>query len=155
MKKKLLLIIIMLLTLSMTACNKKKEKEEDKPVIKQEEKVKISERKQKIINLVKAEMISENHIITENISTLDILKVYVYGYDKKTGQKDIEIDFTYTCQTEDNCIKGLNSEPNKNNTIMINMDSEETKINSINTGISISANEINNGEYIRTNELVE
>ena len=38
---------------------------------------------------------------------------------------------------------------------MINMDSEETKINSINTGISISANEINNGEYIRTNELVE
>ena len=75
----------MLLTLSMTACNKKKEKKEDKPVIKQEEKVKISERKQKIINLVKAEMISENHIITENISTLDILKVYVYGYDKKTG----------------------------------------------------------------------
>lgn len=155
MNKKLLLIILLLLTISLTACNTKKEKQEEKVSPKQEEKTTISERKQRIINLVKAEMINKNHMITESINSLDITKVYVNGYYKDTGKKDIEIEFTYTCQTEENCIKGLNSEPNKINTIWINMNEEETIINSINTGISINANDINSGKYLRTGELIE
>lgn len=155
MKRKVLLIVFMLLTLCLTSCKSEEKKEEKKPITKQEEKINISERKQRIINLIKTEMINQNHMLTDNIKTLDITKVYLYGYYSETGKKDFEIGYTYSCQSEENCIKGLNSEPNTSNTIWINMDSEETKIYSINTGISISASDINSKRYLRIGELVE
>ena len=87
MKRKVLLIVFMLLTLCLASCKSEEKKEEKKPITKQEEKINISERKQRIINLIKTEMINQNHMLTDNIKTLDITKVYLYGYYSETGKR--------------------------------------------------------------------
>ncbi len=154
MKKRLILLTICFcIIFGVTSCKKEEPKPKDKP--KQQEAIKISERKKRIIKLTKEQMINQNNIVEEYLSSFKVTKVSIYGYHKNDGKKDIEIDFTYTCNTDINCVKGLNASPKKSNVVWIQMNEEETKIEGLSTGISINKNEIDNGNYIRTGEIVE
>lgn len=153
MKKIIKIFIICLLVLGLTSCKKEEKKPEEKN--KQQEVIKVSARKQNIIDLAKQQMINQNIIIEEYLKTFDVTKVSIYGYYKKDSKKDIEIDFTYSCNTDINCVKGLSASPDKSNVVWIQMNEEETKIEGLSTGISINKSDIDNGDYIRTGEIIK
>lgn len=153
MKKIVNIFIICLLVLSLTSCKKDEKKSEEKP--KQQEVIEFSSRKQNIINLAKQQMINQDIINEEYLESFTVTKVSIYGYYKNNGIKDVEIDFTYSCNTDINCVKGLSASPQKSNVVWIQIDEKETKIEGLSTGISINKSDIDNGNYIRTGEIIE
>ena len=153
MQKIVTICICCLLVLGLTSCQKKEEKPQDKPV--EKEVIEPSARKQNIIDLAKQQMINQSIIIEEYLKSFEVTKVSIYGYEKKEGIKDIEIDFTYSCNTDINCVKGLSANPEKSNIVWVKMNEEETKIEGLSTGISINKSDIYNGSYIRTGEIIE
>lgn len=149
MKNKLLIIIVFMLTITfICGCNNNKNLN----------KKDYSERKNKIINLLKNKMIDEGYISKDNLESFDVLKIYVDGYYKNDlNKKNIEIDFKYTCEDKtNNCIDGLNY--NFDNDFMVvwlYTDYDENNIYNISQGISISSSDIDNGNYVRTGEIVK
>ena len=153
MKKLFLSIFLITIIVLTTSCNKAELKRQ-----KLNNDINNSERKQNIINLLKDKMIEKGYIIEDNLESLDILKVYIYGYNKiDSNKKDIEIDFKYTCKNDkNNCIQGLKYNGDNDFIIVwIYTDNEEKEIYDIKQGISINKTDIDSENYIRISELVE
>lgn len=139
MKKCIIILIIMILI--VTGCIKKQNNNEEK----------ISERKQKIINLVKQELYNDN------IKSLNIVRVYLDGYyTNDSNNKNLEIDFNYKCKDNSNdCVKDFHKDDTGNSIVWIYTNYDETKIYEIKKGISISFDDMNNGNYIRVGEIIK
>ena len=110
-------------------------------------------RKQNIKRILEEQMVIMGYLNEKNVETFDIKKIYIYGYyANEPTKKHIEVDFDYACYNkEDKCINGITL--NKvNNYYTIWIYTDETSVYDITSGISISKNDIDTGNYIRINE---
>ena len=138
MKKGIIILILLLIT---TGCIKKENNVKEQ----------ISNRKQNIINLVKQELNNDN------LKSFDIEKVYLDGYyTNDSNNKYFEVDFKYTCKDNSkDCVKDFYKDDYDNSIVWIYTNFDETKILEIKKGISISFEDMNNGNYIRVGEIIK
>ena len=116
----------------------------------------ISERKQKIIELVKKELINRKYICNELLD-FNVEKVYLDGYYiNDSNNKYFEIDFSYSCKDEkSDYVNNLNKNDSGNSIVWIYTNYDETYIYEIKNGISISYDDMNNGNYVRIGEVIK
>ena len=113
----------------------------------------LSERRNYLDNLIKVELINNGYLIEKKLKSFKVDSISVYGYYKKNpDRKDMQVNFNYECISDKNdCVKNINS-GYSGYIIWINTD--EKKIYEIKNGLSLSYNDIESGNYVRVNEII-
>jgi len=113
------------------------------------------DRKSNIENMLIDKMVKKEYIDKKNLKSFAITRVYVYGYYKSDeSKKDMEVDFDFECIDKTrNCVKKVASTKKETGSI-IWIKTDEKKIYRLSNGISINKDDIDSGNYIRVNEII-
>jgi hypothetical protein len=156
MKKYFIIILLFILV----GCGKVEEEKEEKnndnafyteTVIDVKE---TSERRKNLDKLIKDELIKKGYIIEKDLKSFTIDKISVYGYYKKTPtKKDMQINYSYECNNgKYECVKN-SYDGYDGYVIWVNTD--EKKIYEIKSGLTLSYSDVESGNYVRVDEIIE